>query len=122
MIRNSFQTAHIAFSPEVSGALKALKEFNLERIYLNPKIKKHNETIGQLFEWLFEKFLADIQQAQRRSPVFKDFLDDKAPAYAEEHAHEELVRDFIAGMTDTYFLRQCPPALRKALGPLDKTI
>jgi len=122
VIRNSFQTAHVAFSPEVSDALKLLKEFNLERIYLNPKIKKHNDTIGKLFEWLFEKFLDDIQTDNRPSPVFKDFLNDKAAGYIEEHSSEELVRDFISGMTDNYFLRQCPPALRKALGPLDETI
>jgi len=28
------------------------------------------------------------------------------------HRKEEIVRDFIAGMTDQYFLRQCPESLR----------
>jgi dGTPase len=119
VIRNSFQTPHIAFSPEVSEALEALKKFNLERIYLNPKIKKHNETIGKLFEWLFAKYLTDIDQTNRTSPVYTDFLDDKLPAYTDAHSPEELVRDFIAGMTDNYFLRQCPENLRQALTPID---
>jgi dGTPase len=119
VIRNSFQTPHIAFSPEVSDALETLKAFNLERIYLNPKIKKHNATIGKLFEWMFAKHLTDINQANRTSPVYTDFLDDKIPAYMDAHSPEELVRDFIAGMTDNYFLRQCPENLRRALTPID---
>jgi dGTPase len=35
-----------------------------------------------------------------------------APAYLEHHRPAEIVRDFIAGMTDRYFLAQCPPELR----------
>ena len=27
------------------------------------------------------------------------------------HSPEEMVRDFIAGMTDSYFLKQCPKEL-----------
>ena len=119
VIRNSFQNPHIAFSPEVSDALETLKEFNLERIYLNPKIKKHNKTIGKLFEWMFTKYLTDIRQDNRTSPVYIDFLDDKMPAYVDVHSPEELVRDFIAGMTDNYFLRQCPENLRQALTPIE---
>jgi dGTPase len=32
--------------------------------------------------------------------------------YVQGHREEEIVRDFIAGMTDQYFLRQCPEHLR----------
>ena len=32
--------------------------------------------------------------------------------YVDRHTHEEIVRDFIAGMTDQYFLRQCPQDMR----------
>ena len=116
VIRNSFQTPHIAFSDEVSDALRVLKNFNLEFIYLNPKIKKHNDTIGQLFGELFRKFLNDIRTPDRTSAIFVDFLNDKADEYIQEHTQEELVRDFIAGMTDSYFLRQCPADLKRELG------
>ncbi|MFP4037862.1 MAG: hypothetical protein ACLFUE_10090 [Desulfobacteraceae bacterium] len=30
-----------------------------------------------------------------------------SPQYQEETLDAEIVRDFIAGMTDEYFLRQC---------------
>ncbi len=31
--------------------------------------------------------------------------------YINDHSKEEIVRDFIAGMTDSYFLRQSPNGL-----------
>ncbi|MFO7972378.1 MAG: hypothetical protein R6U40_11585 [Desulfobacterales bacterium] len=34
--------------------------------------------------------------------------------YIKNHCKEEIVRDFIAGMTDHYFLRQCPENMRPA--------
>ena len=41
VIQNSHENHFVAFSPTISDALKALKAFNLERIYKNPKSKVH---------------------------------------------------------------------------------
>jgi len=112
VIKNSFQNSYVAFSPEVSEALKRLKAFNLERIYMNPEIKKHTGTIEKLFGMLFEKYLNDIETENRSSVIFTGFLEDMSENYIENHGKEEIVRDFIAGMTDQYFLRQCPEGLR----------
>ncbi len=112
VINNSFQNPYIAFSRNVSDALKRLKDFNLERIYMNPKIKKETGTIKTLFAILFEKYLADIENENRSSVIFKGFLEDMSEDYTQNHCKEEIVRDFIAGMTDKYFLRQCPENIR----------
>jgi len=112
IIKNSFQNSFVAFSPEVSAALKQFKSFNLERIYLNQKIKKHLKTITSLFEILFERYLADIENKNQSSVIFTRFLKDISQNYIQEHTKEEIVRDFIAGMTDQYFLRQCPEEMR----------
>ena len=112
IIKNSFQNSYVAFSPEVSDALKRLKDFNLERIYMNPEIKKHTGLIKKLFAMLFEKYLDDIETENRTSVIFTGFLEDMSEDYIKSHCKEEIVRDFIAGMTDHYFLRQCPEKLR----------
>jgi dGTPase len=112
IIKNSFQNSYVAFSPEVSDALKRLKDFNLERIYMNPEIKKHTALIKKLFAMLFEKYLEDIDTENRTSVIFTGFLKDMSEEYIKNHCKEEIVRDFIAGMTDHYFLRQCPEELR----------
>jgi len=112
IINTSFQNTHVAFSQKISEALKRLKDFNLERIYMNPKIKKNTNTIKKLFGILFEKYLDDIEKENRESVIFKGFLEDMSENYIQNHCKEEIVRDFIAGMTDQYFLRQCPEDMR----------
>ena len=112
IIANSSDKSYITFSPEVSDALHHLKIFNLDSIYMNPAIKGHLKTIEKLFEILFDQFISDLRKENRSSVVFRQFLKDMSSDYIDRHSHEEIVRDFIAGMTDQYFLRQCPESLR----------
>ena len=56
VIQNSHDRNHVAFSPGISDALKNLKKFNLDHIYLNPKIKTQSKKIKALFEFLFERY------------------------------------------------------------------
>jgi dGTPase len=112
IIQNSYKKNTIAFSLEVSDALKHLKQFNLEYIYHNPKIKKHSQRIKDLFADLFERYLNDIEKENHQSVIFTSFLKDMASEYLETHNNAEIVRDFISGMTDQYFLSQFPPEMR----------
>ena len=112
VLQNSFEKTYVAFSPKVSRALQALKQFNLERIYRNPKIKKHTITIRKLFKYLFEKYLNDIATQNQSSVIYKRFLDGMSDSYLERHRPAEIARDFVSGMTDQYFLSQCPPDMR----------
>ncbi|MGD8654010.1 MAG: HD domain-containing protein, partial [Desulfobacterales bacterium] len=112
IIQNSFQKEHVAFSSDVSQALKRLKQFNLERIYLNPRVKAHSAALHKLFSFLFEQYLSDIRQKNKSSVIFSQFLNGMSASYTEIHKSAEIVRDFIAGMTDAYFLNQCPADMR----------
>jgi dGTPase len=115
VIQNSFRKDEVAFSPAISQALHALKQFNLESIYLSPLIKRHTITIKKLFKLLFDRFLEDLHSQNKSSVIFSHFLKGMSPVYLEEHLPAEIVRDFLAGMTDRYFLNQCPPDLRREL-------
>jgi dGTPase len=112
IICNSHGKPYIAFSPDVSQALKQLKCFNFEHIYMNSQIKKHTGRIKELFEMLFESFLEDMTHQRKSSVIFKQFLKDMNQHYVEYHQPAEIVRDFISGMTDQYFLGQCPESMR----------
>lgn len=112
IIANSHQKSRISFSPEVSNALKLMKKFNYERIYMNPIIKKDAAKIKNLFKIMFDRFHEDIIKKNLSSPIFNSFIDGMADEYLANHRPEEIVRDFIAGMTDRYFLRQTPEKLR----------
>ncbi len=106
---------YIAFSPEVSEALQQLKSFNLEHIYMNSRIKKHTGRIKKLFEMLFETYLEDMKNQQESSVIFEQFLKDMKQNYIDCHQPAEIVRDFISGMTDQYFLDQCPESARPVI-------
>lgn len=112
IIQNSIDKDYVAFSSEVSDALQGLKDFNLEHIYMNPRIKQHTGAIKSLFAYLFETYLKDIERKNKSSVIFRQFLKGMAPAYYHRHRPAEIVRDFIAGMTDDYFLSQCPADMR----------
>ncbi|MEW6672647.1 MAG: HD domain-containing protein [Thermodesulfobacteriota bacterium] len=114
VITNSFEKPYTAFSHDVSMALQELKAFNLERIYLNPAIKNHLDLIRDLFEILFDRYLGDLEKENLSSVIFTQFLEDISQEYLSNHSHAEIVRDFIAGMTDQYFLRLCPEHMRPA--------
>lgn len=115
IIHNSSEKPYIAFSNRVSQALKRLKEFNMDRIYMNPLIKQHSEIISRLFAHLFETYLNDLEKGNRNSKIFTGFLADMSAAYIEQHRPPEIIRDFIAGMTDQYFLLQCPEQMRPTI-------
>ena len=112
LIQTSAGQDFIAFSPEISTALKELKEFNYARIYKNPAIKTHLADIEGIFAHLFGRFVEDLEKGNRKSVIFTAFLDGMDEAYARDHSKGEIVRDFIAGMTDSYFIRQAPEDLR----------
>jgi dGTPase len=112
LISNSYEKPAIAFSHEVSSALRTLREFNLNNIYLNPKIKPDSETIKTIFNVLFEGYLKDLEDGNEDSIIFKEYLQDMSDDYLLNSQQAEIVRDFIAGMTDQYFIRQAPISLR----------
>ncbi len=115
VIRHSYRQPYLTFSRDVSDALKILKAFNLERIYMNPSIKRHTLKIEQLFVLLFNRYIRDLQSSNQDSVIFKSYLKDMDQRYVETHKPAEIVRDFIAGMTNRYFIQQCPRDLRPAV-------
>ena len=112
IIRNSFEKESVSFSEEVSNALKRLKAFNLERIYMNPNIKQQSAKIKRMFEYLFNRFSNDHEEENFSSRIFTGFLENKSDDYLLKHKPAEIVRDFVAGMTDQYFINLCPESLR----------
>jgi dGTPase len=112
VIQHSFDKPAISFSQEASEALKKLREFNLERIYLNQTIKPASGKIESLFKLLFERYVKDIKEGHEASIIFTQYLDDMSDQYRNHTSPVEIVRDFIGGMTDEYFLRQCPDKLQ----------
>jgi dGTPase len=96
----------IGFSPEFSDSLKELKEFNYRNIYMNPVIKKDLPKVQNCYRVLFETYIDDVRKQKKGSAIFQEKLNTMAHDYLESQPAAVKVRDFIAGMTDDYFLKE----------------
>ncbi len=107
LIKNSLDKASVCFSSQVGEALKTLKKFNENSIYRNSKVKDQYFKVQLMFKLLFEKYLGELEDGNEDSDIYMGFLDGMSPEYREKTSSAGIVRDFIAGMTDDYFLSQC---------------
>uniref|UniRef100_A0A7C5ALK1 HD domain-containing protein n=1 Tax=Desulfobacca acetoxidans TaxID=60893 RepID=A0A7C5ALK1_9BACT len=107
LISHSYHKNYVGYSPEVGEALKVLRQFNYQRIYDNPLIKRETGKIEALFGELFQRFYQDITEDRRDSPIWTEFLAHMNGAYREQQAPALIVRDYLASMTDASFLRRC---------------
>ncbi|MBF0376300.1 MAG: HD domain-containing protein [Desulfamplus sp.] len=112
LINNSLSKPYISFSDDISNVLNSLKSFNYERIYGNPAIKKHLNSVRKIYAHLFELFLNDLETENRDSIIYRNFIHDFAENYKQNHSNVEIVRDFIAGMTDSFFISLAPKSIR----------
>lgn len=106
IIKNSYGAGCIAFSDEIYDALKEMKAFNYDRIYGCPLIAKPKSKFADMVKSLFEAYLSDLDNTDEESSIFKDFISHFPDSYMKENQDERIVADFIAGMTDQYFLKQ----------------
>lgn len=118
LVANSLDSSHVRFSPDVGDALRRLKIFNQERIYMSERVKRQTPKIRLMFELLFERYMKELESGDEGSAIFRGFLDGMASSYREETQPAEIVRDFIAGMTDEYFLDQCNEHLVPTVEPM----
>jgi len=107
LVANSLGKPYVSFSEEKGDALKRLKAFNNDRIYTSDRVKEQTPKIKLMFEQLFALYLRDLETEHRASDIYREFLEGMAPSYAQNTPPAGIARDFIAGMTDEYFLDQC---------------
>jgi dGTPase len=99
---------YISYSPDVERALVRLREFSRRYIYDNPKLTSERPKIEIMYGSLFETYLADLAAHLTSSRIYTDFIDTDwiSERYRSTAIGAELVRDFIAGMTDRYFAKR----------------
>lgn len=95
---------HIGFSSEVADRLQELKKFNYKNIYLHPNTKKNLPLIQNCYEALFLHYLQELENGNTTEPV--DLMTDMDASYLASHTPAAMVCDYIAGMTDDFFLKQ----------------
>src|SRR5690606_33844367 len=88
----------VAFSEGMAADEKALKAFLYKNLYRNPSVMAERARADRVVRELFDAYMAD----PRAMPEgWRDGLDR-----AEERIRARSVADFLAGMTDTYALKE----------------
>lgn len=100
------ESSFIGFSKEAAATLQELKTFNYERIYLAPSTKQQNPLVHDCYRRLFDHYLGCLDGSAQHLCGDVDLMTDISPHYLQKYGSEEKVRDFIAGMTDDFFLQQ----------------
>ncbi|MHA1253532.1 MAG: hypothetical protein ACTSRP_26395 [Candidatus Helarchaeota archaeon] len=75
-------------------------------MYENPDIRNEEEKnkIKNMFNRIYYYFLKKLEMGDENSEIYKDHINLIGKKYLDNTPSEEIVIDYIAGMTDTYFL------------------
>ncbi len=93
LIENSMDKKEINMSPQMEGYLSSLREFMFDNVYVGSAAKKEDRKIEGMFRQLYEYFLKNPRDLQAYSRHLHG-----------EDSLERKVCDYIAGMTDRYFI------------------
>jgi len=112
IIENSYGKDYIKLDPEYFDALKKCKAENYEHIYLNPHVKRILPIIEPMFERIYKKCISDLDKKSTSSVIYThhiEYLENKKRHYEDnnyltENSKDDIVVDYIASMTDDYFL------------------
>lgn len=111
IIENSYGKNFIKLDREYFEALSDTKKNNYEHIYFNENvIREIDACIEPMMEKLYHKLLADVKEKKTDSIIYRHhirFINESH--YEREFPYEEtdpnqIVVDFIASMTDDYFV------------------
>lgn len=97
---------YIGFSESIADALKELKHFNYTHIYLNPQTKTNMPLIKNCYDTLFESYLDLLKNDNTGIVAPIDFITNMTETSLSNQPPATFVRDYIAGMTDDFFLKQ----------------
>ena len=111
IVQNSYGKPYIKMDEVHFRALQKLKNDNYLLIYKNEKVQAEiNKTVKPMMTQLYERLLSDLKAGKKDSPVFRSHIAYVSRAHYErripyaENDPDTIVCDFIASMTDDYFI------------------
>ena len=105
IINNSLDKPYIKLSDNVLKAILDLKKFSSENIYAKANTQDTISFYEKGMNLLFEHYLNDLTKKNYKSEIYQNFLNGMYINYLKETADKRKVIDFIAGMTDEYFVK-----------------
>lgn len=112
IIENSYGKDYIKMDEEYFEAFSAAKKENYQLIYGNEKIDNvYRDVINPMMEAMYDRLLVDAKDRNKDSILYKhhiEYVQNYIGYYSdvkyEENDPDDIVVDFIASMTDDYFV------------------
>ena len=97
VIINSMDRDHISMSSEFEDAMQGLRGFLFKSVYTNPEAKGEEWKAENMITNLYDFYLGHMEE-----------LPAEYPALMERYgfSKEQVICDYIAGMTDTYAVKK----------------
>ena len=106
IINNSYGKNCIELSDKIYNALNDLIKFNYDNIYLVANSKDEIEMYNFMFKVVFNKCLYILENKLINYNIYKCFLNKMSDKYKNNNSKERIIIDYIAGMTDNYFIHE----------------
>ena len=106
IIENSLGKNYIKMSEKIYTTLQELIKFNYENIYLKANTKEQLKKIDQMFTSLFKLYYNQILNNEMEEDIYVLFLNNMSEDYLNKNTPARKVIDYIAGMTDSFFIDQ----------------
>lgn len=106
IIENSIGKNYIKMSIKIFNALKELIDFNYKNIYLKANSREQLKNINKMFTELFKLYYKQIDNQETSEDIYIVFLNNMSDDYLNKTTTARKVIDFIAGMTDNFFIKQ----------------
>ena len=106
IINNSFNKNYIKLSENIFNALNELLEFNYKNIYDKANTKEQKDKYELMFNSLFDLYFNQINNNSLNEDIFTIYLNEMNDDYINNTSSARKVIDYIAGMTDDFFVNQ----------------
>lgn len=113
IVENSYGKDCIVMDDEYYKAIKATKKENYKKIYFNEAVDRiYDNEIRPMFHMMYDKLLRDMKNGDTSSVIYRhhiEFVKENTASYGydvylEKTSKEQMVVDFMASMTDDYFV------------------
>ena len=106
IINNSYNKNYIELSDKVYNSLNKLIKFNYENIYNKANSKEKIQEYEIMFSTVFDKCIYILNNKLKDNRIYYNFLNNMNKDYVKNNTKERIVIDYIAGMTDDYFIEE----------------
>ena len=106
VIENSMGKPYIKLSDEVFDAMNKLMEFNYKNIYYKSMSKDELEYYKNGMNIIYQVYKDALKNKDLDNEIFAIFLNGQDKLYLDNTSDERKIIDFIAGMTDDFFIGQ----------------